>query len=372
MNAIPLSLYVHFPWCVKKCPYCDFNSHALQGELPAAEYIDALITDFNAEAGQDDRRSLASIFLGGGTPSLFPPAEIKRLLEHVGERFDTRDIEITLEANPGTLDEGHFEGYLDAGINRLSIGAQSFSDEMLKTLGRIHQADEIVRAVTAARESGFARINIDLMYGLPGQTIEDCIADLDQAISLGPDHISWYQLTIEPNTYFHRFPPMRPSENAIAEFMAAGFERLASSGYQRYEISAFAKPLEESRHNLNYWQFGDYLGIGAGAHGKLSRQGEIVRTAKTRVPADYLKRQAPIVNRVPRDELLLEYLMNTLRLVDGFELEDFAVRTGLPESNIQSFLRSGLDRELLVRSGDRIRPSDRGLLFLNDLLLLAA
>ena len=372
MNAIPLSLYVHFPWCVKKCPYCDFNSHALQGDLPAAAYIDSLIADFDAAAKHEDRQSLTSIFLGGGTPSLFPPAEIKRLLDHVAKRFDISNIEITLEANPGTLDEGHFSGYLSAGINRLSVGAQSFSDQMLAELGRIHQSEDIARAVTSAREAGFRRINIDLMYGLPGQTIEGCLADLDQAISLRPEHISWYQLTIEPNTYFHRYPPARPAEHIVADFMEAGFEQLTRNGFRRYEISAFARPGEESHHNLNYWQFGDYLGIGAGAHGKVSGQDGIVRTTRTRVPADYFKRQSPILNRVCQDEILLEYLMNTLRLVDGFALEDFYNRTGLPASSLRPFVSAGLDRGLLERSDDSIRPSEKGLLFLNELLLLAA
>ena len=371
MNAIPLSLYIHFPWCVKKCPYCDFNWHSLDGELPAASYVDQLIVDLENEVKHQTRPALTSIFMGGGTPSLFPPDEIHRLLDAVRTHFDISTCEITMEANPGTFDQANFHGYRNAGINRLSIGAQSFSDRSLRTLGRVHRADEIETAFKGARQAGFQRINLDLMYALPGQSADDAVLDLAQAISLSPEPISWYPLTIEPNTYFHRFPPEAPSEHLVEEIMQRGLTTLTSAGYRNYEVSAFAKAGEASKHNLNYWEFGDYIGIGAGAHCQRSNLPTIERTSKTRLPKDYLNNHAPIISTVPHEEIALEYLMNALRLTDGFKLDNFEARTGLCRTSLDDFIASASDKGLLFVDNDTVATTTLGRLYLNDLLLLA-
>ncbi|MBT4160670.1 MAG: radical SAM family heme chaperone HemW [Gammaproteobacteria bacterium] len=370
MNAIPLSLYVHFPWCVAKCSYCDFNSHALAGELPEAKYIDALIRDFDEEIDGEDRPYLTSIFFGGGTPSLFSSLAFDQLLHAIRGRFDISDTEVTIEANPGTFDQSNFEGYYDAGINRISIGAQSFSDLHLQKLGRFHQSDDITSAVSGAKYAGFNRINLDLMYGLPGQSAREALTDLERAITLEPDHLSWYQLTIEPNTYFFSNPPATPQDDTLAEIMDLGFSLLEQAGFRQYEVSAFARPGSEARHNLNYWQFGDYLGVGAGAHGKTSRDGKIIRTTKNRIPKDYLENRRRRETPVERDELALEFLMNALRLSDGFSFELFEERTGLSQQVLVPFLDQASDKGLISTKAKSVRTTQLGSRFLNELLLL--
>lgn len=371
---IPLSLYVHIPWCVKKCPYCDFNSHEAD-DIPTDDYVDALLADLDADIEQFDvARPVQSIFIGGGTPSLFPADAMARLLAAISRRCElTEDIEITIEANPGTLDDaaGKFPAYLDAGINRLSLGAQSFNDEALAALGRIHQGGDIDAAFNAARSAGFNRINIDLMHGLPGQTPGLAQHDLARAMDLGADHISWYQLTIEANTVFYRRPPSLPDEDTMATILDEGTALLAERDYVRYEISAFARSGQQSRHNLNYWQFGDYLGIGAGAHGKITTPGGVFRTNKTRLPRDYLASRRSNRAAVDTSALPLEFLMNTLRLPTGFTFTRFEERTGLDRSTLDRFLEKAQALALIDVAGDSIRPTDRGLDYLNDLLLIA-
>ena len=375
-SDLPPSLYIHFPWCVKKCPYCDFNSHEGEGELPEQAYIDVLIDDLSLnlgpgpEFGAEANRKLTSIFMGGGTPSLFSPASMTRLLTAVSRRFDIGSIEITMEANPGVFDQSHFDGYRNAGINRLSIGAQSFSNDSLKSLGRIHRSEETERAFAGARQAGFRRINLDLMHGLPDQSVESALTDLDRAIALGPEHISWYQLTLEPNTYFYRHPPTLPTEDTLAEIQDRGEVRLREAGYMQYEVSAYCQPGEEARHNLNYWEFGDYIGIGAGAHGKHTRNSLVTRTRKSRLPRDYMANPGARVTEVPAAELPLEYLMNVLRLNRGFTLRQFEDRTGLAASTLDDFLRQASDKSLVVVEGQKVRPTATGRRFLNDLLLI--
>ena len=373
---IPLSLYIHFPWCVRKCPYCDFNSHAVKGTIPEMEYIDALETDLVRDLKNynwlNTRPRIQTIFMGGGTPSLFSADAITELMARLKRHlvFDD-EIEITLEANPGTTDYEKFAGYFTAGINRLSIGAQSFNDKHLNLLGRIHSKDEIVHACNAAREAGFTNINLDLMFGLAGQSVDNARQDLKRAISLEPTHISWYQLTIEPNTAFYKHPPMLPDDDDLWEIYQSGLGLLADNGYQRYEVSAFSKIGHQAKHNLNYWLFGDYLGIGAGAHGKHTRHGRIQRRAKTRSPKDYLKQQKAIDTMVKPDEIRLEFLMNAMRLTTGFTVDQFMARTGLDQSDLDFFVKAGRNRQLIETKGNRIKPTELGLQFLNELLMFA-
>lgn len=374
----PLSLYIHFPWCVKKCPYCDFNSYELGDRDFEDEYITALQADLLAEHELiGSRISLHSIFMGGGTPSLFSGRAISKVLDMIVKTFSVSDkTEITLEANPGTTDQDKFRQYATAGVNRLSIGVQSFDDRFLAPLGRIHSADDALRAYSSARDAGFTNINIDLMHGLPGQTTGDAIRDLETAISLQSEHLSWYQLTIEPNTYFYKFPPSLPGEDQIGEMTEAGLALLHSNGFSRYEVSAFSKPRKQSRHNINYWSFGDYLGIGAGAHGKISTSGKefiIERTTKTRSPGDYLVDPNRRSNIVSKESLILEFLMNALRMTAGFSQSLFEQRTGLNFDLLQPFIRAGTSKQLLeiINSDDlTIRPTDLGMRYLDDLLLL--
>lgn len=373
----PLSLYIHFPWCVKKCPYCDFNSFERGSGNDENAYIAALRADLKVERELSGQTTLHSIFMGGGTPSLFSAAAISEVLRMVNAFFDIDDkTEITLEANPGTIDQHKFSGYFKAGVNRLSIGMQSFDDRFLSPLGRIHSASDALNGYSCARQAGFTNINIDLMYGLPGQSTSDALRDLEIAISLQSEHLSWYQLTIEPNTYFHKFPPSLPGEDEIWDMMKEGLELLDTSGLTRYEVSAFSKASYQSQHNKNYWTFGDYLGIGAGAHGKISNLGNeslVERTTKTRSPHDYLlnpNRQSYIV---AEESLTLEFLMNALRLTNGFSQSLFELRTGLEFSQLKSFIQAGVSKQLLeVIHGDdvTIRPTEMGIRFLDDLLLL--
>ncbi|KFJ92458.1 oxidase [Pseudomonas sp. 1-7] len=369
----PLALYIHIPWCVRKCPYCDFNSHAAGPTLPEEEYVDALLADLDADLQHVHGRPLTSIFFGGGTPSLFSDRALGRLLEGVEQRVGfAPDIEITLEANPGTFEQAKFKGYRSLGINRLSIGVQSFQEAKLKALGRIHNGDEAIRAADMARAAGFDNFNLDLMHGLPEQSIEDALFDLRTAISQGPTHLSWYQLTMEPNTVFWSQPPELPEDDLLWDIQEAGQALLAAEGYAQYEVSAYAQPGKQARHNLNYWTFGDFLGIGAGAHAKLStRAGRIQRTWKTRLPKDYLdpaKAFQAGERLLEADELPFEFLMNVLRLSEGAPAELFSQRTGLPLQQLEQARREAERQGLLQADETRLVATAKGQLFLNDLL----
>ena len=371
----PLSLYVHLPWCVKKCPYCDFNSHERHGDLPHAEYIAALVRDLEAMLPSVWGRRLISIFIGGGTPSLFPAEQIDALLSGVRARLPLEpDAEITMEANPGTAEAARFRGYRDAGVNRLSLGVQSFDDAMLKALGRIHSADEARRAIGMAMET-FGNVNIDLMYGLPGQTLAMARADIAESARFGTPHLSAYQLTLEPNTVFFSDPPRLPGHDACADMQAMIEETLGTAGLVHYETSAFARPGNRCRHNLNYWEFGDYLGIGAGAHGKLSFADRVTRHERARQPREFLAGASRVENRViPARELPFEFMLNALRLVEGFRPGLYGERTGLPAATIETGLRAAEMKGLIGRDEKLIQPTDQGRRFLNDLvgLFLAA
>lgn len=369
----PLALYVHIPWCVRKCPYCDFNSHAAGPTLPEVEYVDALLADLDRDLVHVHGRSLTSIFFGGGTPSLFSAEALGRLLDGVARRLSfAPDIEITLEANPGTFEQAKFVAYRGLGINRLSIGIQSFQDAKLKALGRIHGREEAIRAADRARAAGFDNFNLDLMHGLPEQSVADALGDLEQAIALAPTHLSWYQLTMEPNTVFWSQPPELPEDDTLWDIQEAGQARLAAAGYQQYETSAYAQPGRQARHNLNYWGFGDFLGIGAGAHAKLSApDGTLLRTWKTRLPRDYLDPakafQAGAKPLEPAD-LPFDFMMNALRLVDGVPAAWYPQRTGQPLDSLAPALAAARRAGLLAEDEERLRPTARGQLFLNDLL----
>jgi putative oxygen-independent coproporphyrinogen III oxidase len=375
MQLPPLSLYIHVPWCVRKCPYCDFNSHQREGELPEADYVQALLADLREDLAHAQDRELHSIFIGGGTPSLFSAKAYDTLLTECDKLLPfATGIEITLEANPGTAEQDRFSGFRAAGINRLSIGVQSFDAARLQQLGRIHDGSEALRAADFARKAGFDNFNLDLMFGLPGQTTAQALDDLQTAIGCAPTHLSWYQLTIEPNTEFFRRPPVLPHDDAIAEMQEAGMALLERHGFRRYEISAYSQSHRQARHNLNYWEFGDYLGIGAGAHGKLSlpEKQEILRTRKTRMPAHYLDPARAFTaesKSVPREELPLEFMMNALRLSAGVPTASYTARTGLPLASINEALASLRQRGLLTPDDNRIQPTPTGLLFLNELLL---
>jgi oxygen-independent coproporphyrinogen-3 oxidase len=396
----PLSLYVHIPWCVRKCPYCDFNSHELkpprphalpvegdlksgpptaERELPGIEpelerqYLSALIADLETALPQVWGRPVHTVFFGGGTPSLLSAHALDELLSAIRARLPLApDAEITLEANPGTFEAQKFADYRAAGVNRLSIGIQSFDPAHLKALGRIHDGAQARAAIEIAQAS-FDNFNLDLMYALPGQTVEQALADIDTAIGFGPQHISAYYLTIEPNTFFYRHPPQLPDQDVAADMQEAIEARLASAGYRHYETSAFARPGREARHNLNYWTFGDYLGIGAGAHSKLSFADRILRQMRAKQPRDYLEKIAAGVplqqeQRLAAEELPFEFMMNALRLIDGVELRLFAERTGLPVHVLRKPLDAAERSGLIERDHLRVRPTLRGQRFLNDLL----
>jgi len=365
----PLALYVHIPWCVRKCPYCDFNSHERAGGLPENAYVEKLLLDLESHLPSVWGRRLTSVFIGGGTPSLFSPESIDALLSGVRARLPLEpDAEITLEANPGTVEAARFRGFRQAGVNRISIGVQSFDDGMLRALGRIHGADEARRAIEAAL-AAFDNVNIDLMYGLPGQSEAMARADITEASRAGVPHVSAYQLTIEPNTVFWSKPPALPDHDASADMQLMVEEVLAQAGFQHYETSAFAKPGMRCRHNLNYWEFGDYLGIGAGAHGKISFPDRITRHERAKQPAVYLESDSSIENRViPPAELPFEFMLNALRLVDGFPPMLFQERTGLTLASLQTELARADTKGLLERDWQRIRPTERGRHFLNELL----
>lgn len=375
-SGIPLSAYVHLPWCVRKCPYCDFNSHTAGPPEQRDRYLDALFTDFERDAKRVTDRPIETIFLGGGTPSLFLPEQISALLTRLGRSFDVLpDAEVTMEANPGTLEHGRLAGYREAGVNRLSLGAQSFNAEQLGRLGRIHGPDDIVTAFEEARRAGFDNINVDLMHALPGQTVAGALADLGAALELEPEHISHYQLTLEPNTVFYARPPDDlPDEDAVFDIQVASLERLDGAGFRRYEVSAFAREGRECRHNLNYWRYGDYLGLGAGAHGKLTMgTGRVIRTEKPANPLQYVERMTSgtateTLQTVGDDELAFEFMLNALRLCDGFTMAEFETTTGLPASNVQAPLESLAARGLMTRANDHTwKPTERGFRFVNDL-----
>ena len=369
----PLALYIHIPWCVRKCPYCDFNSHAAGPSLPEEEYVDALLADLDQDLPHVHGRELTSIFFGGGTPSLFSARALGRLLQGVQQRVPfAADIEITLEANPGTFEQAKFRDYRGLGINRLSIGVQSFQSDKLTALGRIHDGDEAVRAADMARAAGFDNFNLDLMHGLPGQGVEDALSDLRTAIDQAPTHLSWYQLTMEPNTVFWSQPPELPEDDLLWDIQEAGQALLAAEGYAQYEVSAYAKGGRQARHNLNYWTFGDFLGIGAGAHAKLSApDGRILRTWKTRLPRDYLDHAKAFQageRELGAEELPFEFLMNVLRLSQGAPAALFEQRTGLPLQSLAEARREAEARGLLQADPARLVATREGQLFLNDLL----
>jgi putative oxygen-independent coproporphyrinogen III oxidase len=371
-----LSLYVHMPWCVRKCPYCDFNSHQLKSAAPDSSYIDALIRDFDLELPSVSGRRIDTVFFGGGTPSLFQPEDFSRLLGAFRQRIAfAEDVEITLEANPGTIERGRFAGYRDAGINRVSLGAQTFAPRALEALGRIHSADDTHRAVAELRAAKLDNFNLDLMYALPQQTPEEALEDVRIACALGPSHISYYQLTLEPGTVFHTRPPELPDEDAAWRIQSAGQALLADAGYVQYEVSAYARLGKRCRHNLNYWLFGDYLGIGAGAHGKLSFElpQRILRTVKPKQPREYSEQMRRAGSSIGESSLIFlkdlpfEFMLNALRLNEGFTVRDYRQRTGLEIASVEGKLAQGEARGLLMSRADNWRPTELGRRFLNDL-----
>jgi len=377
----PLSLYIHLPWCIKKCPYCDFNSHATNSEaFPEEAYVNALIKDLESELPRIWGRPIISIFIGGGTPSLFSAEAINRLMAALRERLTFyHNTEITMEANPGSSEANRFKAYRESGINRLSIGVQSFDDEKLKSLGRIHNSAEALSAIAMAKDAGFDEINIDLMFGLPGQSIDEAMYDLEVAVKQQPTHLSWYQLTIEPNTIFYSKPPALPVDDLLWDMQQQGQAYLSDKGFDQYEISAYARKGDnhQCQHNRNYWQFGDYLGIGAGAHGKLTHvaEGKIERYARHRIPQSYIDKVDQLnaiteSRSLCRDELPLEFMMNALRLNEGFHPAIFIEHTGLPLSHIHKQLEIAERRALIKWDLDKIKPTETGHRYLNDLVEL--
>ena len=372
----PLSLYIHIPWCVQKCPYCDFNSHALKNDVPEQEYIEQLIIDLDSDIRRFNlsNRPLYSIFIGGGTPSLFSPPAIESLLQQVLQRFEHKsDIEITLEANPGTVEADKFIGFFNGGVSRLSIGIQSFESDKLIKLGRIHDSNQAKNAVVLAQTCGVKSFNLDLMHGLRQQNIDNALDDLTTAINLNPTHISWYQLTIEPNTPFHSKPPKLPQDDVLWKIQDKGIELLAQAGYQQYEISAFSKPEFQCQHNLNYWQFGDYIGIGCGAHGKITdaKNNSIFRTVKVKHPKGYLDKEREHLDHlitVKDSELPFEYMMNRLRLYSSFTLDDYQQATGLEVESVLPTLELAKKKQFMEQRNGSWQVSQHGHRYLNDLL----
>jgi putative oxygen-independent coproporphyrinogen III oxidase len=374
LAAPPLSLYVHFPWCVRKCPYCDFNSYTLHGELDERRYVEALERDLEAQAMDVQGREVVSVFFGGGTPSLFSPDAIGRVITTARRHLSfTADAEVTMEANPGAIERGKFGEYRGAGLTRVSLGAQTFDPRRLEALGRIHSPDETRRAASELHAAGLDNFNLDLMYALPGQDVDGAVRDLEEALALEPAHLSHYQLTIEAGTVFAAQPPALPEDDSAADMLTECVLRLTAAGFEHYEVSAYARPGRQCRHNLNYWTFGDYLGVGAGAHGKLTfpASGSIIRTLQLREPRRYLASVPAVVTRtqVPGEQLPFEFMLNALRLVGGFDAALFEARTGLPWGSVALQMDSLVTRGLLVREGRHFRPSPQGLRFLNELLL---
>lgn len=373
-EAPPLSLYIHIPWCVRKCPYCDFNSHEAKGAVPEDQYLAALMEELERHLFMVGKRPIQSIFFGGGTPSLFSAKTIELILQGVAKRCTLApQIEITMEANPGTIDQVRFVDFRLAGINRLSLGIQSLQNEKLKVLGRIHDRDNAMRAIEIAKAAGFDNFNLDLMYGLPDQSIEDALHDLKTAISFHPTHLSWYQLTIEPNTLFYHHTPTLPVDDTIWEMQLAGQEFIRASGFNQYEVSAYSLPNKECKHNLNYWEFGDYLGIGAGAHSKMTnaQTGEVIRFSQIRHPKDYLvkeKRQDVNKKMISENDLAFEFMLNVLRLTKGVPVSLFAERIGLPIEQVMGTIDLAKQRGLLLDDDKVICPSELGRKFLNNLV----
>lgn len=379
--SIPLALYIHIPWCVKKCPYCDFNSHEMPDNMSERmfdDYVDALLLDAKSQQPLTQNRQITSIFIGGGTPSLLPIAQYRRLFLGLKGCFDfSPDIEITMEANPGTLEHAPFSEYLDVGINRLSIGVQSFDDNKLSDLGRIHQADHAISAIKSARNAGFERVNVDLMHGLPNQSAAQALFDIQTAHDAGATHLSWYQLTVEPNTVFYRNQPILPDEDDLADIEDLGRAKLQALGYHNYEVSAWSgKDDKPCRHNVNYWQFGDYLAIGAGAHGKISTPSGIYRFSKSRLPKDYvgfkaLNLLAPKMvgfEAIDQDELASEFMLNVLRLNDGTPWSMFSARTGLSCDSIAGQVKRLVDKGLIVSDPKMLKTTALGARYLNQIL----
>ncbi len=374
-SSVPLSLYIHIPWCVRKCPYCDFNSHQQAEALPERDYIRALLTDLEQQLPAVWGRRVNTVFIGGGTPSLFSADAIHDLLAHIRALLPLRpDAEITLEANPGTVDNARFVGFRQAGVTRLSIGIQSFNHRALQALGRIHDENQAIQAVEAAQRAGFENVNVDIMFGLPQQSIAQALQDLRTAMSLQPSHVSWYQLTLEPNTLFYQQPPKLPDEDLLSDMFLLGQDLLAQQGYERYEVSAYAKDGRGCQHNLNYWLFGDYIGIGAGAHGKISdaQHGTVTRYSQLRHPRAYLEaavftQQQHALNA---EDLRIEFMLNALRLVNGFEPALFKERTGLELHTLQDSLEQAERKNWLTCSDRKIQPTATGLQFLNEILFL--
>ncbi|PHM64399.1 coproporphyrinogen III oxidase [Xenorhabdus stockiae] len=367
----PLSLYIHIPWCVQKCPYCDFNSHALKGDVPHQEYVEHLLTDLRHDLPMVEGREVSTIFIGGGTPSLLSAEGMQRLLDGVRELLPlSPQAEITMEANPGTVEADRFSAYQQAGINRISIGVQSFGSDKLIRLGRIHGPEEAKRAARLTAGLGLRSFNLDLMHGLPNQTLDEALNDLRQAIELSPPHLSWYQLTIEPNTSFGSRPPVLPDDDALWDIFSQGHKLLTEAGYQQYETSAYAKQDYQCQHNLNYWRFGDYLGIGCGAHGKISfEDGRILRTVKTKHPRGYMQgRYLDKQHQVDHDDRPFEFFMNRFRLLEAMPRKDFSDFTGLPESTIRQKIDAALAKGYITESDTHWQITKHGKLFLNSLL----
>lgn len=372
---IPLSLYIHIPWCVRKCPYCDFNSHTFnKDKSDETLYIDTLIRDFQASLKNIENRPLRSIFFGGGTPSLFKPESYERLFNAIFNSIDReKNLEITLEANPGTADMEYFRGYREIGINRLSLGVQSFNEEKLAKLGRIHSSEQVKNAFAIARKAGFDNINLDLMFGLPEQTMEEALSDIQQAIQLQPEHLSWYQLTLEPNTVFYKRPPQLPNEEKLWEIETEGKVQI-SKYYDQYEISAYSQPNRQAQHNLNYWLFGDYVGIGAGAHGKITLMEDdaikIIRTQKKRQPADYMNKEKTLMAKewiVSSDEIAFEFMLNALRLKQSISYDLMCTRTGIPIEKWQTELQTAQEKGFLILNSNSLVVTDLGYRYLNNL-----
>ncbi|HED3890041.1 radical SAM family heme chaperone HemW [Morganella morganii] len=367
----PLSLYIHIPWCVQKCPYCDFNSHALKGEVPHDDYVAHLLADLEADLPLVNGREIRTIFIGGGTPSLLSAEAMQTLMDGVRARIPVaEDAEVTMEANPGTVEADRFSGYQKAGINRISIGVQSFGDDKLIRLGRIHDAGEAKRAARLAATLGLRSFNLDLMHGLPEQHLGEALSDLRQAIELAPPHLSWYQLTIEPNTSFGSRPPVLPDDDLLWDIFSQGHQLLTQAGYVQYETSAYAKPGFQCQHNLNYWRFGDYLGIGCGAHGKISfADGRILRTVKTKHPRGYMEgRYLDQQNDVATEDRPFEFFMNRFRLLEAMPRSDFTDYTGLPESVVRPQIEAALNAGEISETATHWQITEHGKLFLNTLL----
>jgi len=374
----PLSLYIHIPWCVRKCPYCDFNSHKSPDSLPEKDYVDALIRDLEQELPYVWGRTIQTIFIGGGTPSLFSAEAYERLFSSLRALLPiSPQAEITLEANPGTFEAQRFADYLDLGINRLSVGVQSFNDQSLEALGRIHDSKQAIKAIETAHKVGFDNFNIDIMFGLPHQTAESARHDVATAISLEPSHISYYQLTLEPNTLFYQQPPTLPDEDPIIDWQIDNQQRLAEAGYLQYEVSAYAKQNKQCRHNVNYWQFGDYIGIGAGAHGKISDAStqSITRRSKQKQPQSYIDKAGSAAGilseeKIAERDIGFEFMLNALRLTDGFPTPLFYQHAGIPIAKINKALQEAEQLELIHYDIARIRPTEKGLRYLNSLIEL--